>query len=264
MTPSPAGAWRPTWLAPQAQQRRRSQPHDRPIVIVGFSWMRDFYPQLLARQSGGAGTSCARALQLPFDLLSAQPRPQQRATGAGARRPGASSSGWSALLKLVVKPGERVGLPAILGRHAHAADIPPRCKIGLKTADLRDSDPAAQRAWHPPGDALRHALEARGVRVEIGMEASVFTPRVAQLQWVETATSARPLKHRAHVLPAGDGRRARRRLQQRPHGRFWESVFDLPLTVPQDRQWFRPRFLDPAGQPIFRGGVAVNDCVAAG
>ena len=44
-----------------------------------------------------------------------------------------------------------------------------------------------------------------------------------------------------------------------PAGRFWETVFDLPLTVPQDRrQWFRPLFLDARGQPAFHGGVAVN------
>jgi glycerol-3-phosphate dehydrogenase subunit B len=36
-------------------------------------------------------------------------------------------------------------------------------------------------------------------------------------------------------------------------------IFNLPLTVPQDRsQWFRPRFLDPQGQPVFQGGVTIN------
>jgi glycerol-3-phosphate dehydrogenase subunit B len=43
------------------------------------------------------------------------------------------------------------------------------------------------------------------------------------------------------------------------HGRFWETIFNLPLSVPQDRsQWFRPLFMDPEGQPVFRGGVTVN------
>jgi glycerol-3-phosphate dehydrogenase subunit B len=42
-------------------------------------------------------------------------------------------------------------------------------------------------------------------------------------------------------------------------GRFWETVFHLPLSVPQDRsQWFRPLFMDPQGQPVFRGGVTTN------
>ena len=42
-------------------------------------------------------------------------------------------------------------------------------------------------------------------------------------------------------------------------GRVWEVVFDLPLTVPQRRsQWFRPLFMDPAGHPVFQGGVTVN------
>jgi glycerol-3-phosphate dehydrogenase subunit B len=39
----------------------------------------------------------------------------------------------------------------------------------------------------------------------------------------------------------------------------WETVFDLPLTTPRERgQWFRARFFDPAGHPIFRAGVPVN------
>ncbi|NJN83512.1 MAG: hypothetical protein HC802_15335 [Caldilineaceae bacterium] len=43
------------------------------------------------------------------------------------------------------------------------------------------------------------------------------------------------------------------------YGRFWEVVFDLPLTASQDRrEWFRPRFLEPAGQPIFSAGVEVS------
>ncbi|MCI0477432.1 MAG: hypothetical protein L0Y55_14395, partial [Anaerolineales bacterium] len=34
---------------------------------------------------------------------------------------------------------------------------------------------------------------------------------------------------------------------------------NLPLITPRDRgEWFRARFFDPAGHPIFRAGVAVN------
>ena len=47
----------------------------------------------------------------------------------------------------------------------------------------------------------------------IGFDVDEPTGRI---RWVETETSARPLKHRAEQLPAGDRRRPRRRLQQRP------------------------------------------------
>jgi glycerol-3-phosphate dehydrogenase subunit B len=175
LTPSPAGAWRPTYLTP-AGQRAGVAVNDRPMVIVGFQGMRDFYPHLIARNLSAQG-QVVRAALLPWSVLSAQhdrnnvhlaellddPRTQQRLVDA---------------LKLVVKPGERVGLPAILGRHAHP-QILTALQDGLKTdifeiPTLPPSVPGIRLAT-----ALRHALEARGARVEIGMEASVFTPRLA-------------------------------------------------------------------------------------
>ena len=43
-------------------------------------------------------------------------------------------------------------------------------------------------------------------------------------------------------------------------GKVWDVVFDLPLSVPQDRrQWFQSKFLDERGHPIFNGGVEVDE-----
>ena len=42
-------------------------------------------------------------------------------------------------------------------------------------------------------------------------------------------------------------------------GRVWETIFVLPLTVPQKRtEWFEAGFLSQTGHPVFNGGVAVN------
>ncbi len=102
-------------------------------------------------------------------------------------------------------------------------------------------------------------LEGRGVRVEIGMEAIGFHAEGKTIQWVETATSARPLKHRAKAFLLATGGVLGGGFNSDHTGRFWEVVFGLPLTVPQDRtQWFRPLFFDPGGQPVFHGGVATN------
>ena len=107
--------------------------------------------------------------------------------------------------------------------------------------------------------ALRHELERRGVRVEMGMEAIGFHAEAGAIHWVETATSARPLRHRAAAYLLATGGVLGGGFSSDPGGRFWETIFDLPLTVPQDRtQWFRPLFLDPQGQPAFRGGVSVD------
>jgi glycerol-3-phosphate dehydrogenase subunit B len=107
--------------------------------------------------------------------------------------------------------------------------------------------------------ALRRLLAARGVRVEVGMEVTGVKVENGAVQWVETSTSSRPLVHRAAQFVLATGGVLGGGFNSDHSGRFWETVFDLPLTVPQDRtQWFRPQFFDEEGQPVFRGGVAVN------
>lgn len=256
--PSPAGAWRPSYRAPEGQ-RAGDADDSRPMVIVGFQGMRDFYPHLIARNLGAQGQS-VRAAMLPWSVLSEQrdrnnpqlaeavddPRTQQRLIDA---------------LKLVVKPGERIGLPAILGRHNHMQALA-ALQQGLNAdvfeiPTLPPSVPGIRLAT-----ALRQEVERHGVRVEIGMEAVGFHAEDGVIQYVETATSARPLKHRARAFLLATGGVLGGGFDSNHEGRFWETVFDLPLTVPQDRkQWFRPLFLDERGQPAFRGGVAVDDAL---
>lgn len=257
-TPSPAGAWRPTYRAP-AGQRAGDANDRRPMVIVGFQGMRDFYPHLIARNLSAQGQP-ARAAMLPWSVLSEQrdrnnpqlaeavddPRTQQRLLDA---------------LKLVVKPGERIALPAILGQHRHAQVLATlRQELNADIFEIPTLPPSV------PGirlaTALRHEVERHGVRVEIGMEAIGFHAEDGMIQYVETETSARPLKHRARAFLLATGGVLGGGFDSNHEGRFWETVFGLPLTVPQDRkQWFRPLFLDEGGQPAFRGGVAVNDAL---
>jgi glycerol-3-phosphate dehydrogenase subunit B len=107
--------------------------------------------------------------------------------------------------------------------------------------------------------ALRAQLQRRKVRVEIGMEAVNFSAQAGRIKDVQTATSARLRSHRAgHYLLATGGFLGGG-FNSDHSGRCWEVIFDLPLTTPAERsQWFRPRFLDPAGQPIFQTGIKVN------
>ncbi len=256
LTPSPAGAWRPSYLAP-AGQKAGVASDGRPMVIVGFQGMRDFYPHLIARNLSAQGQA-ARAALLPWSVLSEQ-RDRNNAQLAELLDDARTQQRLIDALKLVVKPGERVGLPAILGRHAHPQALA-ALQAGLNTAvfeipTLPPNVPGIRLAT-----ALRHALEARGVRVEIGMEAVGFHAEAGVIESVETTTSARPLKHRANAFLLATGGVLGGGFNSDHTGRFWEVVFNLPLTVPQDRRaWFRPGFLDPQGQPAFRGGVAVND-----
>ena len=66
--PSPVGAARPTFLAPQAQLAG-DLSRTEPMLIVGFRGMRDFFPELIAENLNKQGHP-ARAAFLPLDLIT--------------------------------------------------------------------------------------------------------------------------------------------------------------------------------------------------
>ncbi|MCB9421800.1 MAG: glycerol-3-phosphate dehydrogenase subunit GlpB [Ardenticatenaceae bacterium] len=258
LLPSPVGAARPTFLAPQAQQAG-SLRSDAPMVIVGFHGLRDFYPQLIAENLTKQGHQ-ARAEFLPLELLTSRHDSNTIQLAMGLEDAKRRQKLGQALKKLV-KSGERIGLPAVLGLDDHTqvwSEL--QSQAGAPLFEIPTLPPSV------PGTrlfrALRHELELIGVRVEAGMEvteaqASSGTP--AKVQWVASETSARPLKHRSQAYLLATGGILGGGFSSNVNGRVWETIFQLPLTVPQKRpDWFRASFLDPQGHPVFQGGVAVG------
>lgn len=254
--PSPVGAARPVFLAAGAQAAG-ALDRTEPMLIVGFHGMRDFYPHLIADNLRAQDVE-ARAVTLPLELIT--PRHDSNTVHlATALDAPVARKRLGAALNRQVRPGERIGLPAILGLTNHndvMADLV--TDAGAPVFEIPTLPPSV------PGvrlhRTLRGLLDAAGVRVEIGMEAIGFHAEDDRVLWVETATSARPLKHRAARFLLATGGILGGGITSTHTGHIGETVFDLPLTVPPDRRkWFRPLFLDEAGQPVFRGGVAVDD-----
>lgn len=256
MLPSPVGAVRPVYLAPNAQLAGRLDS-DHPILVVGFEGMRDFYPKLIADNLNRQGHP-ARAALLPISLVTGRRDFNTVLLSEIVEDPDNLDRLAEALSRLV-KPDERIGLPAFMGFRHHrrvmerlrqAADAPV-----FEIPTLPPSVPGIRLT-----DVLRRHLHSLGVRVEIGMEVIGVSSDGDRVQWVETATSARPLKHRAQNFLLATGGILGGGIDSDHTGRVWETIFDLPLTAPQrSAGWFHPQFLDPAGHPIFRGGVRVNN-----
>jgi glycerol-3-phosphate dehydrogenase subunit B len=255
MLPSPVGAMRPVYLAPHGQ-RGGDLSSEQPLLIAGFDGARDFYPHMLAEHLTQQGRT-ARGLVLPTKHITQRSDANTVILAAELDKPEHQRS-LGAALKAAVRPGERIGMPAILGLNDHA-------KI-IETLSALAGAPVFEIPTLPPSvpglrltAALRRLLDSHNVRVEVGMEVIGVHVEGGEVRWVETATGARPLKHGARGFVLATGGVLGGGFQSDHQGRFWELVFDLPLSVPQDRgQWFRPLFLDPAGQPVFRGGVTVN------
>ncbi|MEX1020559.1 MAG: anaerobic glycerol-3-phosphate dehydrogenase subunit GlpB [Litorilinea sp.] len=257
LLPSPIGVARPTWRAPRAQ-RAGELTSPQPMLIVGFSGLRDFYPALIAEHISRAHSIAARADWLPLATITHR-RDNHPVHLAQALDDPATVARLGAALKAQVDTGERIGLPAILGLERHAATLAQlEAETGASIFEIPTLPPSV------PGIRLHKALVATlaqlGVRVEAGMAAIAVHQDGDVIHSVETATSSRPLRHRARAFLLATGGILGGGLQSDAHGRVWESVFDLPVSAPTTRQgWFRSEFLDPRGQPIFRGGLEVND-----
>ena len=254
--PSPVGALRPTCLAPQAQLAGDLIYRPEPMLVVGFRGMRDFFPDLIVENLGKQGHR-ARAMFLPLELITDR-RDSNTAQLADGLDDPTRRSKLAAELKKLVQPGERIGLPAILGMAEHAAV--------MKEAQATTDAAVFEIPTLPPSvpgirlnNTLRRKVERMGVRVEVNMEVSGFHAEDGHIAWVETKTSARPLKHRADKFLLATGGILGGGINTDHKGHAWEVVFNLPLAMPQERgEWFRQRFFDSAGHPIFRSGVPVN------
>jgi glycerol-3-phosphate dehydrogenase subunit B len=261
LLPSAVGALRPTFLAPQAQLAGDAGRTD-PMLIVGFHGLRDFYPELIAENLAKQGLQ-ARAAFLPLELL-ADKGDRNNVQLALALDDRARRAKLGGELKRLARPGERIGLPAILGMDEHSAALADlSAAAGAPIFEIPTLPPSV------PGMRLFKALRARlwgmGVRVDAGMEAigantmPAVNGTAGRVQWIETATSSRPLKIQAKSYLLATGGILGGGFSSDHTGHVWEPVFGLPLTVPQHRyQWFRPEFMNPAGHPVFNGGVAVD------
>lgn len=262
LLPTAAGAARPTYLAP-AGQIGGDLARKEPMLIVGFHGLRDFYPELLADNLVRQGQQ-VRTVMLPIEMLTDRVDSNAIQQAAGMDDPQRRSRLFDAL-KAIARPGERIGLPPILGMREHG--------LVLHEAEQRTGATIFEIPLLPPSvagmrlfTALREHLRSMGVAVDAGMEVvnAQTTPgaggQPGQVDWVESKTSTpRLYRHTAQRFVLATGGIMGAGFNSDQHGRVWEVVFNLPLTVPQDRsRWFSPAFFTPEGHAVFSGGVRVN------
>jgi glycerol-3-phosphate dehydrogenase subunit B len=255
LLPSAVGAARPTFLAPSAQLAGRLDD-PTPILLVGFRGVRDFYPTVAAEHLREQGYA-VRADYLTGDLITSRREANTVQLAQYLEDPRRIEAVGKALAALV-HPGERIGLPAILGLDHHL-EVWNRLQevAGAPIFEIPTLPPSV------PGIRLHRALiqilATRHVRVEANMAAVGYGLAGDRIAWVETEAAARPLRHHAAAFLLTTGGILGGGFESDPSGRVHESLFDLPITVPQQRAaWLRNEFLDPRGQPVFEGGVPVG------
>ncbi len=252
--PSPAGAARPAFLVPEAQVAG-DLGNAAPMLIVGFSGLRDFFPELIAENLRKHGHA-ARAEFLPYELLSDM-RDRTTVQLAGELDKPERREKLAASLKKLVRPGERIGMPALLGLGEHREVVQDLARFA--------GSPIFEIPMLPPSVpgirlnmALQKGLEKLGVRVDLNMNVNGFRAEGDRVLYLESETSARPLRHHADGFLLATGGILGGGIETDHRRNARECVLDLPLVLP-DGDWLAPRFFDPGGHPIFRSGVRVNE-----
>jgi glycerol-3-phosphate dehydrogenase subunit B len=257
LLPTAAGVAKPSALVPETMAAGDLREGGR-FAFVGLRGFKDFYPSYLAANLGRAALPVpvsARALEL------APPIRRGEADVGGlafARRLEQNElRDWLVReLHARVEPGERVGLPAVLGLD-HAGEVWRELEARLErrvfeVATLPPSVPGMRLYG-----SLTRALRKAGGRVLIGAAVVGVEADDARVEAV-VAESARPVRYGARSFVLATGGFLSRGLELDSFGVVREQVFGLPVAgVPEGRLRFAPRYF--AEQPLDRVGLAVDE-----
>jgi glycerol-3-phosphate dehydrogenase subunit B len=250
--PTAVGVARPSALVPETMAGG-DLDSDAPLCLLGVPRLRDFHASLGAANLRERGTE-ARSIELDVD----DGRAEINALGLARRFDDpAFRAGFAARLAPLLEPGERVGLPAILGlRDPHGAWTDLENRLERQVFEIPTLPPSV------PGmrvfEALKAALRAAGGRLVLGARV-VGTERDGErVTALRAHTAGRDTDYGADRVVLASGGFASGGIAL---GSDWvtrENVLGLPLTgVPEPGE---PRFgPDYFGeQPMARVGVAVS------
>ena len=256
LIPTGVGGARPTCLAPAtmtAGDVRRAGP----TLIVGFERFFDLTPSLVADNLEHRG-AIARAVTIDLPLLRSRRFVDAKALATLFER---ADFRHEVALALGPKLGRatRVGFPAVLGiDHATAVVNDLRTRLGVEVFEIPVVPPSI------PGMRLHRiltrAVRDRGGRVYEGMEAVAAESRDRTVQAVLTAAAVRRKRTAGDAFVLATGGLLGGGIVGGHDGSLREVVFGLPVHGPQNRaEWLRVDFDDPAGHPVFRAGLVVDE-----
>jgi glycerol-3-phosphate dehydrogenase subunit B len=257
LLPTALGAVRPSALVPETMARG-DRADDTPVCVVGVRALRDFHASLCAANLRLGGLQ-ARAVEIDVDLGRVETN-----SLVLARRlddPAFLAALASRLVPLV-RSGERVALPAVLGvRDPHGAWSELERRLGHPVFEIPTLPPS------PSGirvyDLLRAALRAAGGRLVIGAEVLEADRDGDRVTAVRAHSSGHETLYRARWVVLASGGLHSGGIELGSDWKARETALGLELRgMPEPGE---PRFaLDYFGeQPMSRIGVAVDSSSVA-
>lgn len=254
--PTAAGALLSVQLAPRSLAQGSLGASDK-VWIAGIEGFRDFDPGLVVHGLRQRGHQ-AEATDLP--LPSGPPGRDLYSSDIASR----FDHVWPAkevarLWAPRLTTADRVGIPAVLGLvHSDEMLASLQTQLALKLFEIPTLPPSL------PGlrleRALRRAALAAGCRL---LEGPTATGRIdgtrggAQALGVSAWTPAGPRVANASAVVLATGGALNGGWRATRTGRIHESVFDLPVSAPEDREaWIGEALIGP--HPYDRFGLVVN------
>jgi glycerol-3-phosphate dehydrogenase subunit B len=257
LLPTALGAVRPSAVVPETMAAGDVETGS-PICAVGLRALRDFYPTLCAGNLEKAGFE-ARGLELDFDVG----RPEASALGLARSFDNPSfRAAFAARLVPLLRSGERVALPAIVGlRDPHGAWSDLERRLGRSVFEVPTLPPSASgiRVYN----ALLAALRAARGRIVLGAEALGVEREGERVTAVRAHTSGHETVYAARWVVLATGGVHSGAIALSSDWRAREVILGLPLRgMPAVGE---PRFAADyfAEQPIGRVGIAVDSSLLA-
>ena len=257
LLPTAVGAIRPSALVPETMVAGDARS-SAPVCVVGMRVLRDFQASLCAGNLRRAEIP-ARAVEVDVDIG----RIEANALGLAGRFDDQTfRAGFAARLALLLRPGERVAMPAVLGlRDPYGAWSDLQHRLGRSVFEVPTLPPSA------PGirvyNALVAALRAAGGRLVLGAEVLDAERERDRVVAVRAHTSGHDTVYRARwiVLATGGFTSGATALSADWQAR--ETVLGLPLEGMPDagEPRFSPDYFGP--QPMATVGVGADSSLLA-
>lgn len=260
LIPTSLGTFRPTGLVPETMKGGcLSIPSSG--LLLGFEGFKDFSPFFAAEnlnilysqkkiassfRAGALGRLDLRGKAInSLTLAKAFDEEDFRANFVRQSRP-------------FLHPGERVGVPAVLGFHsALEAWTDLQEKMGTEVFEVPTPPPSV------PGIRLDNLfkthLRERGVRLVMGLPELKPIAEHRRLAGFSFGGSKRSPIYRASAFVLATGKFVGGGLDS-DRGKIYEPLLGLPVKVPQNRrEWFNSPLLTTEGQPFNGFGVEVDE-----
>lgn len=255
--PTAVGAIRPTCLAQPSMVAGQARD-GASWVIVGLRRLKDFAADLIAANLSRTELPDGGRLQARAITIDVAARESEiDSTGltfARAFDDPEFRKRFTAALAPHLKPGETVGLPAVLGLSDPTAWSDIAENLGHEVFEIPLPPPSVL------GMRLDQALRARavaaGVRVVPGVRTVAFDAEGGRVRSVSIATEPAPRSFAADAFVLATGGFESGALELDSYGDVHETLFDLPVTT-VDTALFHGDYWGPE-QPLFTIGVPVN------